>query len=98
MAKDIKHQLCLTAIRNLIKERNFLELSLQLEREQISGSEFNKLVNENPEKYVVEKNQEPTDDLLLLINEILAEVGITVFVDDKIWDDEVGVIFGLENI
>lgn len=49
-----REEFYLLAIRNLLKSKAFLGLSLQLAEGDISDDEFDKEIENNPEKYVIE--------------------------------------------
>ncbi len=53
----------LTAIKNLIRKNNYLELTIQQIEGEITKKEFDKELKNNSEKYVIEIDQlkDPTD-------------------------------------
>ena len=87
----VKEAYCLTALRNLIKKNDFLQLSLELANGYITEDEFDEEFSKNRERYVVElKKLERTSDLNA-IGSIVAAVDAKKFTVH-----DVSEMFGLE--
>ena len=54
---SIKQDLYVTALNNLLKKNNFLELHQQLLNNEITDEEFDSLLNDNPLKYTIQMNK-----------------------------------------
>ena len=71
-----KEELYIIAIKNLVKEVNFLRLTDDLEKELISDDEFESELKDNSNKYVIDllplENKSDVD----LIKDIINKIGI----------------------
>lgn len=86
-----KEEYCIKAIKNLMKKNNFLELSLELSENQISVDEFEKEIENNPNKFVIDINYIKDSLDLRVINEIVKKL------ETELSIDEVAEIFSLDS-
>ena len=71
----MRTDLYLTAIKNLIKMRNFANLSNDVENNDITNEEYEKELQENPKKYVIDvKNSDPIK-MVPIIAKIIEDIG-----------------------
>lgn len=71
-------ELLLTAIRNLIKKSNFVELSESLDAGEITVDEFNNRLDKELDKYAITiKEMENPDDILNVI-ELTERIGVNL--------------------
>ena len=80
----------ITAITNLIKKTEFLQLLIQLEEKSITEEEYEKEIEDNPSKYIIDTDYLKSQDDLTLISEIVNKIGVSMRTDD------VAEIFSLE--
>ena len=69
-----KEELYLIAIKNLIKKNNLLQLAIELEQGIISEEDYFKIIDESPEKYVIETKNIQIDEehlFLFFLNNIV---------------------------
>jgi len=78
----IKDNYCFTAINNLIKKNNFLQLSLQLSENQITEEDFEKELDENIGNYLIEMKNLVNSSELKIISNILLSIGKSFSVDE----------------
>lgn len=78
----IKEDYYKIAVQSLIKKSNFCQLSLELEEGLISGNEYEKEIEKNPEKYVIELTPLKEANHLYIISEIVKDLGIDFSIDE----------------
>lgn len=88
---DLRDHYCFTAIRNLIKKNEFLQLSIQLAENLITEDEFESELENNPEKYVIKLEYFNTPADLHIIGDVLHNIGKQFTVD------EVSELFSIET-
>lgn len=69
----LRNEYCIVAISNLLKKNEFLQLSLQLSEKLISEEDFEREVENNPGKYIIEMANEQVN--LNVISSILSKIG-----------------------
>ena len=88
-----KEELYIIAIKNLVKEVNFLRLTDDLEKELISDDEFESELKDNSNKYVIDllplENKSDVD----LIKDIINKIG-----NNDYSVDDVGQLFSIDTI
>jgi len=75
MMKNKKEELLLTAIKNLMKAQNFLQMCLMLQEGQISQEDYNKQLKEKPDRYVIDIEYVKDKKDIEIIAEIIKELG-----------------------
>ncbi len=85
-----KENLYVTAIVNLIKKTEFLQLLIQLSEKSITEAEYDKEIEENPSKYIIETDYLNSLDDLSIIGEIVRKIGLSM------QTDEVAEMFSIE--
>jgi len=79
---EIKDNYCYTAINNLTKKAEYLQLSLQLAENLITEEEFETELENYPEKYVIKLNEIQGTGHLQIISGILGKLGRRFTVDE----------------
>ena len=79
---DKKENLYLTAVDNLIKKNDFLQLTIQLDQELISEEEFRDELERNEIKYLIKMNPEPENVDFKILTEILSKLNREFTSDD----------------
>ena len=79
---EIKEGYCFTAINNLVKKTEYLQLSLQLAENLISEDEFEAELESFPEKYVIKLNDIESPAHLHIIGGLLGKLGRQFTVDE----------------
>lgn len=77
-----KEKLFLTAVDNLIKKNDFLQLTIQLDQELISDEEFQEEIENNEQKYLIIMNVNYNENDFKLAAEILPKLGRNFSVDE----------------
>jgi hypothetical protein len=77
-----KEDLCITAIKNLIKKVNFLQLINQLNEGGLTERKFQKELKQYPSKYIIETDYLKFIDDVSVISEIVEKVGIEQSIDE----------------
>jgi hypothetical protein len=72
---ELRENYCITAIQNLRKKNEFLQLSLDFAESSITEEEFESEVENNPEKYVIDLKELDNFNHLPVISSILEKVG-----------------------
>lgn len=87
----IKEYLYQSAIQNLVKKTNFLQLYIQLIEDQISEKQYEQELSQNSEKYFIHMEDEVTEHhvhaLFLILKKIKNNFSI----------DEVSEVFGIQT-
>lgn len=86
-----KEELYVTAIRNLLKKNNYLNLALKLSEGDISEDEFDKEIENNPKEYIIELNEIKDEDTLYHITELVKNIGKSFTIG------EVSELFSIED-
>jgi hypothetical protein len=81
---------CITAINNLIKKNEFLQLKLQVSEKILDQEEFDKELQENEEKYLIKLIPLECQDDIFVINDIVKNINGELDVD------EVGELFSID--
>jgi hypothetical protein len=81
-----------TAIRNLIKKINFLELLQQQLNEEITEDEFDNEITNNPDKYTIQVRPIGNKEDILIINNIMNKIGFDL---REFSVNEVGELFSI---
>lgn len=87
-----KQELYIRAIKNLLKQINFLELNQRLLEKQITEKEFENEIEMNVDKYSVNIENLDNEETLKEVAEIFQEIDM----DDEVSINEVGDIFGID--
>lgn len=90
----MKTDLYLTAIKNLVKMRNFDELSAKAENGDISSEKYEKELSEHRDKYIVEVHNANPFRMVPIIVEIMREIGEPA---NDLTVDEVCTIFSIDS-
>jgi len=72
----------ITAIRNLLKKNNFLQLNLDLSNQLLNEEEFNNEIENKPGKYVIEMREIENPQDLFVISDIVNKVGQQFTIDE----------------
>ncbi len=80
--QNIKEGFYITAIDNLIKKNEYLQLTIQLDQELISEEDFENELEENEEKYLIKMNTQFSHDYFTYITEILPKLNREFSSDD----------------
>lgn len=91
--RNKKNNLQVIAIDNLLKIRNSLQLNLDLSDGVIDEEEFNKELEEKPERYIVDVTSNFVHDDILLIGEIISQLKT----DHRMSSDDVSSVFGIDH-
>lgn len=77
-----ERKLLYEVIRNYIKKTNFLQLAIELSEDFISEEEYEKEIEEHPEKYIVNiQSMENIDDIYIISN-IIKNIGVNYSIDE----------------
>ena len=94
-----KDEFFLTAIRNLIRKNNYLELFIQQKEEEITKKQFDQELKVNPNKYIIQqfKLKNPTDITFLIeiyksLEKFFKDIG-----KENISLDEISEIFSVDQ-
>lgn len=79
---SIKENFYITAIRNLIKKAQFLQLVNQLSEKGITEEDFEKELEFNSSKYIIETNYLSNNTDIFILSEIVESIGSELSVDD----------------
>lgn len=79
---DRKEHYYLKAIRNLIKQRNFLSLLNQHANELIDNDEFSKEMENNPNLFIIDIDESLNSDNIGIISEIITKLNISLHDSD----------------
>jgi hypothetical protein len=72
--KTKKEFLYLTAIDNLLKKTDFLQLTMQLDNDLISNEEFEEELDKNESRYLIKTNQEFDSYDFIIVRQILSDL------------------------
>jgi len=86
-----KEFLYINALKNLIVQKNFLDIALQLEEGHITEEEYNNEIDNYPEKYVVSSDYLVESEDIALIKDIIKKMGLQLTID------EISEIFSLDT-
>lgn len=78
----IKENFYITAIRNLIKKTQFLQLVNQLSENGITEEDFEKELELNSSKYIIETNYLTNNTDIFILSEIVESIGSELSIDD----------------
>jgi len=73
--KNKKEELLFTATKNLLKAKNFLQLCLMLEQKQITQEEYEKELEKNSFRYIIDIESIKDKKDIKIITEIIKELG-----------------------
>ena len=72
--QDSKEEFYITAIDNLIKKNDYLQLTFQFDQDFISESEFDEELEKNQEKYLITMNPDFREDQFKIISDIIPKL------------------------
>lgn len=81
---DIKEELYVTALDNLLKKVDYLHLTMQLDQNLIDEDEFDKELDENEDKYLIKINSDFNNLDLDLVISIVSKLKNRDFTSDEI--------------
>lgn len=84
-------ELCITAIKNLVKKNDFLQLSLQLSEKLITEEQFDQEIETNPDQYIIKLSNQVEPKDLHIISNIIRKIG------KKFTTDEVAELFSFDT-
>ena len=86
-----KEFLYINALKNLIIQKNFLDLALQLEEGNITEEEYDNEIDTYPEKYVADADLLVQSDDIAIIKDIIKNMGMHLTIE------EISEIFSLDT-
>lgn len=88
--KDV-FELLLRAVNNRTKERNYFRLYCEMLEETISEDEFNKELDENESNYVLDGDEEPTEDKMRIA------LGLSTMIKDVNTSEDISSLFSFDS-
>lgn len=80
-----------TGIKNLLKKNRLFRLNNELENNYITEEEFDKLIEEKPDKYIIDLKKINDIDEILVIEKVVSEL------NEEFTVDEVSEIFSIDS-
>lgn len=87
---QVHQDYCFLAINNLMKKNAFLSLSLQLAENLITEEDFEKEIENNRDKYIIELHHIANPDHMLIISDIVHRIS------SRLTTDEVSEMFSVD--
>ncbi|QHS63254.1 hypothetical protein [Chitinophaga agri] len=87
----LKHVYAITAIKNLLKKNHFLQLNLDYSNKLINEEEFEREIDDNPDRFIIEMTSNDSVLDLYVISELIEKIG------NQFTIDEVSELFSIDT-